>query len=322
MNAPLRDRAVGRWLSILPIVGVDAKYLTGKHGPCPMCGGKDRWRFDNKNGSGSWYCTGCGAGNGIDLVMKANGCDFAGAATMIEQYIGKSEVDERPRSQGQKADPREQKNRIWTEAKPVTADDEVGIYLAARGISLPEYPMALRFHPSLKYQDHEGNTFGPKSSHPAMIAKVSAADGSPLTLQRIYLGKGGAKAAVPSPRKLMGAGAAMRGAAVRLTPISRVLGVAEGVETALSAAILFETPCWAVISTALMVTWEPPPEVEEVWIFADNDEHLAGLAAASHLAQRLSKGRRVHVTFPLTPGEDWNDVLKRDGPLAVKEKRA
>ena len=41
-----KERAVGRWKSILPAFGVTPQQLTGKHGPCPLCGGKDRFRFD------------------------------------------------------------------------------------------------------------------------------------------------------------------------------------------------------------------------------------------------------------------------------------
>ena len=45
---PLADRARGRWAAILPQLGVSPSALTGKHGPCPLCGGRDRFRFDDK----------------------------------------------------------------------------------------------------------------------------------------------------------------------------------------------------------------------------------------------------------------------------------
>jgi putative DNA primase/helicase len=50
-----------RWLDILTGLGVPAKFLRNKHGPCPMCGGKDRFRFDDKDGKGTFFCNGCGA---------------------------------------------------------------------------------------------------------------------------------------------------------------------------------------------------------------------------------------------------------------------
>ena len=77
---PLKDRALNRWHGILPALGIPAKALTNRHGPCPMCGGKDRFRFDNKGGRGTWFCSQCGAGDGIELVKQFKGCDFKEAA--------------------------------------------------------------------------------------------------------------------------------------------------------------------------------------------------------------------------------------------------
>ena len=56
------DRMVGRWADALRSYGLNEKQLSGKHTECPLCGGKDRFRFDDKEGSGSYYCNGCGAG--------------------------------------------------------------------------------------------------------------------------------------------------------------------------------------------------------------------------------------------------------------------
>jgi putative DNA primase/helicase len=54
------ERARGRWREILPIFGIETRYLHNRHGPCPLCGGKDRFRFDDRDGSGSYYCNQCG----------------------------------------------------------------------------------------------------------------------------------------------------------------------------------------------------------------------------------------------------------------------
>src|SRR5688572_8230395 len=91
-NTPLRDRARGRWHGLLPGLGVSSSYLTGKHMPCPICReGKDRFRFDDKEGVGSWICSHCGAGDGIKLVMQVNGWEFRDAAREIEKHIGTAE---------------------------------------------------------------------------------------------------------------------------------------------------------------------------------------------------------------------------------------
>jgi hypothetical protein len=78
----LRDLARDRWHAILPQLGIRAEFLTGKHGPCPMCGGKDRWRFSNRNGEGGFICTHCGGGDGIRLVMLFRNVDFRGVVAV------------------------------------------------------------------------------------------------------------------------------------------------------------------------------------------------------------------------------------------------
>lgn len=65
----VREAASGRWGSILRALGVQEQFLDRRHGPCPACGGRDRFRFDDKNGSGSFYCSHCGAGDGFTLIQ-------------------------------------------------------------------------------------------------------------------------------------------------------------------------------------------------------------------------------------------------------------
>jgi hypothetical protein len=36
-TAPLSERCNGRWRSILPALGINPQYLSGKNGPCPLC---------------------------------------------------------------------------------------------------------------------------------------------------------------------------------------------------------------------------------------------------------------------------------------------
>jgi putative DNA primase/helicase len=90
------------------------------------------------------------------------------------------------------------------------------------------------------------------------------------------------------------------------------MGVAEGIESAMSAAILFKMPVWATINGTMMAKWVPPEEAKEIWIFGDNDGNYTGQAKAYALAHRLSVqfGRLVEVHIPEGVGEDWNDVLK------------
>ena len=82
------DIARGRWREILPAVGIPSSFLTGRHGPCPACQGEDRFRFTDRNSDGDYYCSACGAGKGIGLVAKVNGCTYAEAAQKIDEVIG------------------------------------------------------------------------------------------------------------------------------------------------------------------------------------------------------------------------------------------
>ncbi|EKN6297880.1 DNA primase, partial [Yersinia enterocolitica] len=62
--------AQGQWKSLLPRLGIPVA-ISGQHTACPICGGKDRFRFDDLNGRGTWICNRCGAGDGLSLVEKA-----------------------------------------------------------------------------------------------------------------------------------------------------------------------------------------------------------------------------------------------------------
>ena len=146
-------------------------------------------------------------------------------------------------------------------------------------------------------------------SFATMLATVTDATGKAVSMHRTYL-QHGRKAPVPAQKKLM-QGLPLAGAAIRLTPVSRTLGIAEGIETAIAAAELFEVPVWSCISTAGIESFEPPLGVEHVIVFADNDQNFAGQAAAYRAAHRLTlKGYEVEAIIPPEPG-DWLDELNR-----------
>ena len=68
----VKQIAHGRWSAILVTIGIPADALTGKHGPCPACGGKDRFRFTDKDGDGGFICGGGGqpiGGDGFRLLQ-------------------------------------------------------------------------------------------------------------------------------------------------------------------------------------------------------------------------------------------------------------
>lgn len=95
----IRNRAVGHWPGILAALGIE---VSQRHGPCPGCGGTDRFRFDDKDGRGTWICSGGGAdllsGDGFDLVAHARGCTLREALDAVAGVIGAGIIRKPPES--------------------------------------------------------------------------------------------------------------------------------------------------------------------------------------------------------------------------------
>jgi putative DNA primase/helicase len=189
----LRDRAQGRWLGILPALGINESFLTGKHGPCPLCGGKDRWRWDNLEGRGTWICSKCGAGDGVALLMQKNRWEFREAAEQIDTVIGSVSADA-PKRERSDREKRDAMIKLWQSSKAIEANDPVGRYLARR-VGLTAFPSCLRTAFNARHQSDR------PSFHPAMIAMVTGPDGAPSILHRTYLTIDGRKASVDAPRR-------------------------------------------------------------------------------------------------------------------------
>jgi putative DNA primase/helicase len=292
----LSERARGRWLGILPSLGIESKYLKKKNGPCPMCGGKDRWRFTDIEGKGTWWCNNCRGGGGVSLVMKFTGLPFKEAAARIEAVMG----DYRPQKQQQIPDEGHRRNNanLWRQARPVRTNDTVDLWLSFRGVGMAEYPACLRYA-SLQ---HRGICY------PAMLALVQAPDDLSMTVHRTFLTPDGRKASLDKPR-MLAPGPFPKGGAIRLAASGPTLGVAEGIETALAAAKLFGVPTWSTTSAPFLTGFEPPPGVKRLVIFGDNDANGRGQAAAYSLAGRLAQRLTVEVHIPAKTDSDWNDVL-------------
>ena len=100
--------------------------------------------------------------------------------------------------------------------------------------------------------------------------------------------------------------------------------MAEGIETALSVAILTNIPCWACICAHGMEIMEIPKAVKEVLIFQDKDRSNTGQCSAAKLAQWLqTDGFTVRVMSireeipDAAKGIDFNDLLCRFGKECV-----
>lgn len=309
MKDNIHELARGRWRSILMAAGFNETVLSGKHGPCPLCGGKDRWRWTNHENGGSGICNACGPKTGVDLVMAILKLQFADARKFILEQIGKAPVETTPKRNNEQGIKR--LSKLWLEANRLSGDDPASLYLAKRGITLAEYPTQLRYHSRVAYlHDDKSLTY-----HPALLSKFVSPDAKTFTLHTTFLDMDGNKAALPKVKKLAPVSVPL-GGAVRLGNSAETMGIAEGIETALSAHQMFDVPVWAALSTGCLLKWEPPTTAKNILIFADYDEGFAGQAAAYPLAHKLAaKGFHVEVRMPPDLG-DWNDVLAAEKEFA------
>lgn len=311
MKLPTREIARGRWPSILMALGIDSRYLRDRHGPCPLCGGgTDRFRFDDKDGSGSWICNQCGAGDGMKLALAWTGRPFREVAAEIDRLSGNVDpAPSKPRKDDEQRarETRARLKRIGNQLLPLVGTDPVSRYLAGRGIR-NDATRHLRFHPRLAYYDRQqGKITG---RYPAMVAAFRRPSGAIETFHVTYLTEDGRKADVPIQRKVTGRQQGLAGCAIRLSGVERHIGIAEGIETALSVTQLYGIPCWSVYSASGMESFVPPEGVEEISIFADTDENFTGQDVATTAARRLTKdGYTVRLAPFLEPGEDYNDLL-------------
>lgn len=296
------DVARGKWRGILVELGVSEDFLQNKHGPCPICGGKDRYRFDDKSGDGNYFCSGCGAGNGFTMLEKLKGWDFKEAAREVDKIVGNvRSVSPKPAR-----DPRPALRAMYRKLSP--AGPEVRAYLASRGLS-PTKAIKQARH---SYFD-QGSKVG---DYDCMVNPVINAAGQPITYHITYL-DGGSKAKVESPKKIMSPVERMAGSAIRLTDIYPHIGLAEGVETALAVMKLFDIPCWATISSSMMEAFETPEGIDQVTVFGDNDLNFAGQKSAYTLANKLSlKNISASVLIADDPGTDFADQISRISAVA------
>jgi putative DNA primase/helicase len=290
------ESARGRWEGILTALGVEPGLLNKrKHQPCPLCNaGIDRYRWTDWRADGGYICNVCGGGTGMQLLMQLKGWDFRRAANEVDSVIGRGI----PVTKEQQLSPEECASRLWlawhTNAELIAPGDEADLYLRSRGLVGPWSHQALRW----------------QKASTAIVARFRSPGGrAPDTVHRTYLTEDGHKV-----RKFVFGIPVPSGGAIRLAPPAETMGVAEGIETALSAAMLWKMPVWATTGTPFLVKWKPPKIAKHIVVFGDNDQNFAGQKAAYDLAHRLvSEGRTAEVRIPSLVGQDWNDVLQQQG---------
>jgi putative DNA primase/helicase len=302
-------------------------------GPCPFCGGTDRFSINPTKGN--WFCRGHGGGKSpITLAMHIGNLPWKAAAEQLAgpcpsgpaRPLSEAEQAERNRRRleaeaAQRAreaqqmqrqeDTREAAKAIWDASRSIDGTLAQS-YLYGRNIP-PFQTEVLRFHEGLPYP-------GKSKLYPALICRVDDMDGELCAIWRIYLRGDGRKADVENAK--LGLGPA-GGGAVRLGGSGSRIGLAEGLESALGAwnVINRQYPVWAALSTSGLVGIELPLSVERVTIFPDGDRPIrkqgeefipavpAGRKAAQSLRDRLAReGLNVVIAPEPSMGRDYLDI--------------
>lgn len=299
----ITDVTRGQWRVILPAYGYHPPANPRAHGPCPMCGGKDRFRFDDREGTGSWLCNQCGHGDGFDLIGRLANLSFREARVKVAAMLNVT-LNDGPIGPSQEDRDRKAMQSVWEACRRPSDNSPVGRYLKHR-VGCLWSSNSLREHPAL---------WNPatQTRMPAMVCMVATPKGQAANLHCTFLTNDGRKANCEPVKRTM-RGPLPEGSAIRLGKAQETMGVAEGIETAMAASIMHGgMPVWAAINGTMLAKWTPPEGAETILVFGDNDENYTGQARAYQLANRLTAQfkKRCRVIIPETTGEDWADVLK------------
>ena len=192
--------------------------------------------------------------------------------------------------------------QIWRSARRL-AGSRAEAYLAARGIRTGS--VALRYHPHTPIGRGHAVRF-----RPALIAAVRQGD-AVVAVQRLFLDRGrpALAADMVQPKRLLGRPGS--GAVILATAGNR-LGLAEGVETALSAAALLDMPVWAALGSERLSCVDIPASVRRLVLLPDNDR-AGRLAARRAREAHLRDDLEIETLWPWAGLNDWNDVLREEG---------
>ncbi|MEL5856955.1 DUF927 domain-containing protein [Aeromonas veronii] len=305
--------ACGHWPDLLAAVGIDIP-RRGKHGPCPACGGKDRFRLDDRAGRGTWICNQCGSGDGLDLVCRVLSTTPKAAAELLAPLVGLSagglDPAERERIQRQQQAKTEQerqraeqqRQKAARRAADIMADTGQGEspYFTVKGL---EWPQAAINRTLIR----EGGENFPAGS---LVVVLTDEAGALVNVQLIR--------ADGTKRYLHGGQKA--GAFHRIEggePVVVVEGYATGlsVHQATGASIYCAMDCSNLSAVAQIARRQHPKA--RILLCGDNDEHTQGNPGKTK-AEQAAAACGGMVALPPVAG-DWNDYHQAHGLTATRE---
>jgi hypothetical protein len=270
-------------------------------GPCPLCGGSDRFWINTRRQI--WGCRGCGKGGDvIALRQHIDGSTFAEAVHTLAGTVAAEPAQNlrttcaNLRSKADDGYAREQARKaawLWDHRQPIAGSIAETYLREARGYDGP-IPPTLGFLPP-----REGR-------HPAMIAAFALVGetepgilAKPIDVASVHLTllkiDGTGKAEVKPNKIIVGSPV---GCPITLAPVNDLLGLAvtEGIEDGLSVAWSLGLGTWAAGAAGFMSALADtvPGYVECCTIFGHADP--AGRRGARALADRLvARGLEVFI---------------------------
>lgn len=191
---------------------------------------------------------------------------------------------------------------LWDMSRPLPGTPAEQ-YLRRR--SIPIFSRALRFHPRTPLGRGRLAVF-----RPALIAALYERSDF-VALQRTFLDPDEPRRArdLANPRRMLGRPGQ---GAVMLAPVNDTLGLAEGIETAMSAILLLEIPVWATLGNERLAHVTIPDTVSRLILLPDND--CGGRIGAAKAAEVYAMpGRTIETLWPPHGFNDWNDALRAGG---------
>jgi hypothetical protein len=261
-------------------------------GPCPECGGTDRFSVNTKRRV--FNCRGALGGDVIGMTQHVLGLDFVDALAFIggerDEIVTIAPAPPELPSANSVTTTTADALAVW-DASIDPRGTPAEVYLNGRALVLGDdiAHQVLRWNPRI-------------GALVALFRNIST--DAPQAVSRIFLRRDGSK----RERKFLGP---VGGAAVKLDPDDAVtmgLHVGEGIETCLAARQLGLKPSWALGSTNNITGFPVLSGVECLTILAEHDQ--ASQKATQACGTRWhAAGREVLINQPIA-GKDLNDAIR------------
>jgi putative DNA primase/helicase len=266
----------GRENLVLDLFGLA---ITGnRHIDCGICESKRSLRITLYRGELRYICK-CGNGSILKYVTESTGRAFKDVAGQVDRVVQNTFTLDKPKTS--LAD----KFKRMDQLKGTDGEK----YLLKRGIRV--LPTS-----GVRFNDSTIVSVASDNNHKAVYVHKTFLDGD--------------KKAQGTSRKLYKVGEG--DCSIKMFPLTETLGVAEGIETALSVKQLYKCSCWSTLNTSLMKRFKAPKGVTHLMVFADSDKNGAGHAAAFECANKnmLANNDVERVTVRWPERGDFNDVLQ------------